>query len=288
VAGDGRGVPSGTGVVRVPRRRPRRGVDPDREPSPTPGRYCPGVTLSPEAGRVLGCLVEKQLTTPQQYPLTLNALVTAANQATNRDPVVTLEDDTVLTAVDELRGLHLLRVVLPSHGRSVKRYRHVLDEAYGLDATRSALLAALLLRGPQTVGELRARTERMVDLPSVADVQGELSVLAEHPDGLARMLARRPGQKEDRWQQVVAAPWGPDRGAGGDGDGGGAGGAAGEEERGRRGGDDLPSDPGAGTPTSPDDGVAGLEQLHGEVVELRDQVTALRRDLDALREGLGG
>ena len=102
--------------------------------------------------------MEKQLTTPQQYPLTLNALTTATNQATNRDPVVDLGDDVVLAALDELRGNHLIRVVLPSHGRSVKRYRHVLDEVYGLDAPRYGLLATLLLRGPQTLGELRART----------------------------------------------------------------------------------------------------------------------------------
>ena len=112
---------------------------------------------------MLGCLVEKQLTTPQQYPLTLNALAMATNQATNRDPVVELNDETVLAAVDELRSHRLVRVILPSHGRSVKRYRHVLDEVYGLDAPRYALVATLLLRGPQTVGELRARSERMVE-----------------------------------------------------------------------------------------------------------------------------
>ena len=126
---------------------------------------------------MLGCLVEKQLTTPQQYPLTLNALTMAANQATNRDPVVSLDDEAVLAAVDELRSEHLVRVLLPSHGRSVKRYRHVLDEVYGLDAPRYALLATLLLRGPQTVGELRARSERMIDFPSASDVQEQLAVL---------------------------------------------------------------------------------------------------------------
>ena len=124
--------------------------------------------ITAEAGRVLGCLVEKQLTTPQQYPLTLNALTMATNQATNRDPVVDLDDEMVSAAIDELRSQHLVRVVLPSHGRSVKRYRHVVDEFYGLDATRYALVATLLLRGPQTVGELRARSERMVDVPSMA------------------------------------------------------------------------------------------------------------------------
>ena len=239
---------------------------------------------------MLGCLVEKQLTTPQQYPLTLNALTTAANQATNRDPVVDLGEDDVLAAVDELRTEHLVRVVLPSHGRSVKRYRHVLDEVYGLDAARSGLLAALLLRGPQTVGELRARTERMVDLPSVADVQAELDVLAEHPDGLVRLLSRRPGQKEDRWRQIVAAPWTGVSGADG----------AGEVPLSWSGGiDDGPGGSGGGIAAAPDRaaGATGapapdrsdeLTALRDEVASLRDVVSGLQEDLDDLRRGLGG
>jgi uncharacterized protein YceH (UPF0502 family) len=235
---------------------------------------------------VLGCLVEKELTTPQQYPLTLNALMAATNQATNRDPVVDLGEGAVLGAVDELRGLHLVRVVLPSHGRSVKRYRHVLDEAFGLDAARYGLLAALLLRGPQTVGELRARTERMVDLPSTHDVQAELAVLAEHPDGLARLVPRRPGQKEDRWEQVLAAPWGTEHvGAGAptgagregaDGSGGGESGGA------------VDADP-ADRPASPP--VAGrseeLGDLRAEVASLSEALDRLREEFDALRHGLG-
>jgi uncharacterized protein YceH (UPF0502 family) len=255
------------------------------------------VPLSPEAGRVLGCLVEKQLTTPQQYPLTLNALTSAANQATNRDPVVALDEDGVLAAIDELRAEQLVRVVLPSHGRSVKRYRHVLDEVHGLDAARSGLLAALLLRGPQTVGELRARTERMVDLASVADVQAELDVLAEHPGGLVRLLARRPGQKEDRWQQIVAAPWVPAVGAPG-----GEEPSPPEPDTGEGGGARVPHDvgghgprdgSGAGGPADPAPAVAadghdGLADLRQEVASLREAVSALRRDLDELRTGLGG
>ncbi len=235
--------------------------------------------------------MEKQLTTPQQYPLTLNALVAATNQATNRDPVVSLGDDAVLAALDELRGHRLVRVVLPSHGRSVNRYRHVLDEVYGLDASRSGLLATLLLRGPQTVGELRARTERMVDLPSVAAVQDELAVLDEHPEGLARLLPRRPGQKEDRWQQIVAAPWSPDPGSGGgDGvarppetdrttdatsDGQAANGGHGES------GPDRSA--GGATPAPRDE----LEELRGEVTALREALSVLREEFDALRHGLG-
>ena len=231
---------------------------------------------------MLGCLVEKQLTTPQQYPLTLNALTMAANQATNRDPVVALDDDVVLAALDELRDHHLIRVVLPSHGRSVKRYRHVLDEVYGLDAPRYALLATLLLRGPQTVGELRSRTERMADFPSVRDVEQQLAVLAEHSEGLARPLGRRPGQKEDRWHQIMAGPWGPDAGS-----------AEGNEADGGR----STSPPNSGGPpgstvdTAPQhdaDLQPVLDAMWAELDSLRDEVAVLRDDLDALRRGLGG
>ena len=246
--------------------------------------------LSPQAGRILGCLVEKQLPTPQQYPLTLNALTTAANQATNRDPVVDLGEDEVLDAIELLRAEHLVRVVLPSHGRSVRRYRHVLDEVYGLDAARAALLAALLLRGPQTIGELRARTERMVDLPSVADVHAELAVLAEHPDGLVRLLARRPGQKEDRWEQIAASPWT----AAGDAVGGGdvsppQVGGTDDRPTGRAGheGDRYDESSGASGDRAPDR-ADELGALLAEVASLREAVSALREDLDELRRGLGG
>jgi len=231
---------------------------------------------------VLGCLVEKQLTTPQQYPLTLNAVVTAANQTTNRDPVVTLDDDAVLAALDELRSRQLIRVVLPSHGRSVKRYRHVLDEVMGLDAARYALLATLLLRGPQTVGELRARSERMVDFPSIDDVQAQLTVLAEHAEDLARLLPRRPGQKEERWQQIIATPWGADPGSG-DGDRGAPGGSAAPPAG--------PSDAGAygvPPPVAESERRSELDDLRTELASLRIEVAGLRDELADLRQGLGG
>jgi uncharacterized protein len=163
------------------------------------------VSLSVEAGRVLGCLVEKQLTTPQQYPLTLNGLSAACNQTTNRQPVMDLEERTIERALDELKALGLVRFVLPSHGKSVTRYRHVLDQAYGLDTQQVALLAVLMLRGPQTSGELRARTERMAELDSIDAVLHELEFLAGRPEHLVTLLARRPGQKEDRWAQLLAA-----------------------------------------------------------------------------------
>lgn len=154
---------------------------------------------------MLGCLVEKQLTTPQHYPLTLNALTLACSQTTNREPVMALDDAGVEEALQELKQLHLARFVLPSHGKSVTRYRHVLDEAYGLDSARVALLAVLLLRGAQTPGELRARTARMAAFDSLDAIQAELQILADQPEPLVRLLPRQPGQKEDRWLQLLAA-----------------------------------------------------------------------------------
>src|ERR1700691_1999759 len=117
--------------------------------------------LSPECARVLGALAEKGLATPQQYPLTINALQSACNQTANRKPVINYDETMVLAALNELKDPKLARFVLPSHGRSVVRYRQVLDETLGLDAPQCAILTVLLLRGPQTVGELRIRTERM-------------------------------------------------------------------------------------------------------------------------------
>jgi uncharacterized protein len=121
------------------------------------------VELNPVEARVIGSLAEKQLTTPQQYPLTLNALVLACNQSSNRDPVVAYDDTTVELALSSLKEAGLLRFVHPGKGASATRYRQVLDERLGLDSTSLSVLTVLLLRGPQTLAELRARTERMAD-----------------------------------------------------------------------------------------------------------------------------
>src|SRR5580700_3587875 len=144
--------------------------------------------LSAVEARVIGSLAEKQLTTPQQYPLTINALVQACNQTSNRDPVVTYDDGTVEAALSSLREASLLRLVHPSHGRSATRYRQVLDERYGLDARSLSILAVLLLRGPQTVGSLRARTERIAAFESLEDVETELDRMAEGYDPLVSRL----------------------------------------------------------------------------------------------------
>lgn len=161
------------------------------------------VELSPVEARVVGSLAEKQLTTPQQYPLTLNALVLACNQTSNRDPVVAYDETTVQEALSSLKDSGLVRYVHPSHGRSVIRYRQVVDEVFGLDERSLSIVAVLLLRGPQTIGELRARTERMASFGGLGEVEAELERLRELPDPLVRRLARQPGRKEERWAQLL-------------------------------------------------------------------------------------
>ena len=153
--------------------------------------------------RVIGSLAEKQLTTPQQYPLTLNALVLACNQSSNRDPVVAYDEELVEIALSSLKDAGLLRFVHPSHGRSVTRYRQVIDERLSLGSRGLALLAVLLLRGPQTVGELRTRTERMADFADLGDVEAELALLGGLADPLVRRLPRQSGHKEERWAQLL-------------------------------------------------------------------------------------
>ena len=164
--------------------------------------------LGSEQGRVIGSLIEKQLTTPQQYPLSLNALVQACNQLSNRDPVVSYDERVVDETLLSLKEAGLVRFVHPSHGRSVTRYRQVLEERLGLDDQQLALVAVLLFRGPQTEGELRARTERMASFAGISTLEGELGRLAALPEPVAARLARRPGQKEERWTQLLmdAAP----------------------------------------------------------------------------------
>jgi len=151
---------------------------------------------------VVACLAEKQATTPQYYPLTLAALVAACNQTSNRDPVVHYDDATVEDALAGLREKALARVVHSRHNRAA-RHRHVLDEALALDGQELAVLAVLMLRGVQTPGELRARTERMAELPDLADVQAVLDRLAARGEPLVARLERRSGQKEARYTHLL-------------------------------------------------------------------------------------
>ena len=154
--------------------------------------------LTTEERRVLGCLVEKERTTPQAYPLTLNSLRLACNQTTARDPVVRYEDRDVETALTSLRAAGLIRIVHSPHNRATK-YRHVLGDVLEIGDAGVALLAALMLRGPQTVGELHARTERLHRFEGMSAVQAELEALAANDPPLAVRLERRPGQKDARW-----------------------------------------------------------------------------------------
>jgi uncharacterized protein YceH (UPF0502 family) len=150
--------------------------------------------------RVLGCLIEKQRTTPDQYPLSLNALRLACNQATNRDPVVDYDEATIRAALDRLSRRGWVRLA-SGPGSRVAKYRHLLDDALGRVPSQIALLAVLMLRGPQTPGELKQRVERLYPYSSLEDVQRALDTLAEHE--LVERLPRRPGQSQDRWRQLL-------------------------------------------------------------------------------------
>ena len=213
----------------------------------------------------MGALVEKQLSTPQQYPLTLNALVAACNQTSSRNPVVSYDDRTVEAALGRLKEKRLLRFVHPSHGRSVTRYRQVLEEVLALEPRQLALLAVLLLRGPQTLGELRGRTDRMAEFSSLEEVEEELDGLAARDEPLVARLPREPGRKEMRYAQLLAGDTGavaapPDHEA------------------------ELAPRPAATAAAN----VSGGASLAAQVAVLRAEVAALRRDLDEVRARLDG
>lgn len=161
------------------------------------------LTLSPEETRVLGCLLEKERTTPDQYPLSLNATLLACNQSTNRDPVVCHDERTVALALDDLRGKKLV-TQLWGAGSRVQKYRHNLLEVYELKPGEVALLCVLLLRGPQTPGKLRTRTERLHQFTSLAEVEETLQGLALLSEPLVRIVPPRSGQKEKRFVQLLS------------------------------------------------------------------------------------
>jgi uncharacterized protein YceH (UPF0502 family) len=160
--------------------------------------------LSPEEARVLGALIEKEITTPEYYPLSLNALVNACNQKSNRDPVVGYDDDTVEDALERLRAKGLaVRITGP--GTRVPKHGHRFAEKFNFGRRELAILCELMLRGPQTVGELRNRSERMHRFDDLDEVETILQRLAEHePAPLVMRLARQPGEKEARWAQLLS------------------------------------------------------------------------------------
>jgi uncharacterized protein YceH (UPF0502 family) len=150
--------------------------------------------------RVVGCLVEKQKTTPDAYPLSLNALRLACNQSTNRDPVVSYDEATVVEALRRLAQRSWTRLASGAGSRA-RKYRHLLPEALGVDDEELALLTVLMLRGPQTPGELKQRSERLHGFDGLLAVQEALERLVERE--LVIRHARRPGQKEERYEQVL-------------------------------------------------------------------------------------
>jgi len=210
-------------------------------------------TLDPVELRILGALMEKQLSTPEYYPLTLNALVAACNQKSNREPVMELSESEIERALDRLQDEKLVWRVMG--GRAV-RFDHNLDSVWHLDRREKAVLTLLFLRGPQTAGELRGRSDRLQTFDSVAEVEELLRDMAAHSEPLVRQLPRRPGQKEERWAHT-------------------AGGAVVE----------VPFS--APQPDEPARAASSGEPLSLRVQRLEEQVAKLTEELKALKENLG-
>src|SRR5258705_9098354 len=160
------------------------------------------LSLTENEARVLGSLIEKDITTPEYYPLSLNALVNACNQKSNRDPVMQLEETAVR---DALEALHERRMAGPAGGADsrVTKYEHRLQEVFNFTRAETAVLCVLLLRGPQTPGELRGRTERLHRFESLDDVQSALQKLTQREPPLAKVLRRQPGTKESRYTHLL-------------------------------------------------------------------------------------
>jgi uncharacterized protein YceH (UPF0502 family) len=160
--------------------------------------------LDAEEARVLGALLEKEITTPEYYPLSLNALVNACNQKSNREPVVSYDDETVLQAIDRLRDKGLALVSTGRESR-VPKYLQRLSEKFNFDRRELAVLCVLLLRGPQTPGELRGRTQRMYEFDDLEGVEATLTRLMERePEALVKRLAKQPGTKEARYAHLFS------------------------------------------------------------------------------------
>ena len=208
--------------------------------------------LSAPEVRVLGCLLEKQQTTPDAYPLTLNSLRLACNQATNRDPVVDYDEATVREAAQRLGRRGWARLA-SYHGSRSPKYRHLVDEALGVADDERALLCVLMLRGPQTLGELKQRSERLHRFAATPEVEQTLERLTERE--LGRWLERRPGQKEARYTHLL------------------------EEDSSDEG--EAPA-PGAAVTVAD----SSADDLAGEVARLREDLAALREEVAALRERL--
>ena len=220
------------------------------------------IRLSEVAARVLGALVEKEVTTPEYYPLSLNALVNACNQKTNREPVMNLDEEAVTVALRSLSDLELAGAADTNDSR-VRKYEHRLGEAFNFTRPEIAVLCVLLLRGAQTPGEIRGRAERLHRFEELSDVQAALQKLMQREPALVKVLARQPGTKESRYMHLMSR----DVEAEGAVEetvavhervGGNFGGHAGEDAR--------------------------IAQLEGEVAELRNEVAELREQFAQFRK----
>jgi len=211
--------------------------------------------------RVAGCLLEKQRATPDAYPLSLNSLRLACNQATNRDPVVSYDEQTVAEALRRLALRGWTRLASGAGSRA-RKYRHLMDEALGLDDAALTLLAVLMLRGPQTPGELKQRADRLHRFVDLAAINDTLDRLVD--SGHVERIGRRPGQKEDRYRQLL----------GGGGEEPAAAPAPAEQQLAADG--DSHDDPAPAGDVPPED---RLDRLEHELAELREQVRELREAL---------
>jgi hypothetical protein len=210
------------------------------------------LVLNPAEVRVLGALVEKSIATPEYYPLSLNALVNACNQLTNREPVMTLDEADVTRALESLRVHRLASVYHGSESR-VAKYKHSLTDTILLTPAEVALLCVLMLRGPQTVGELRTRSERLFAFDSLPEVEEALNALATRtPDPLVAKLPRQPGTKESRYSHLLS----------------------GAIETATTAKEPLSSAPAAAPATAPSD--ARVAQLEAELAAVRREVTTLQ------------
>jgi hypothetical protein len=215
--------------------------------------------LSATETRILGALIEKASTTPDVYPLSLNALTTACNQTTNRDPVMTLDENAVRWAINSLRQQSLVRAIQPSDSR-VMKYQHLLAERLDLEAPALAVMCVLMLRGPQTLGEIKTRTARLAEFAGLADVDTALNDLIRR--NLATELPRRPGQKEIRYAQLLSGPVS----------------AGGEAE----------ATDAADVTQAPQPVGNNTTALDATVAELRRELDNLRAEFDEFRRELGG
>lgn len=206
-------------------------------------------TLTPTEVRILGCLIEKETTTPDYYPLTLNALTNACNQKSNRNPIVSFDETTVVRGLEELQRKGLTEKIYKADSR-IPKYQHLFRKKYRISPQEVSVLCVLMLRGPQTTGEIRARTERMYKFQGIQDVEGVLNILIEKQPTLVLKLPRQIGRKEGRYMHLLSGE--PDI-----------------------------------QDTDPPVEAATLQvQAENErIAKLEDEVATLRGDLDALKKG---